>query len=193
MVLDQKTRYFEKDANHRYDYHYCIAGNKACFNCKRVFSNWYNSDFKPVRGSELCCICGDELTHVGTKFEAPKKSNVKEWKRLEKYWNQDASINEPLIEKWLPIDKEGGYATHVDRNGKGWRVDLVSNKKNIIKRMELEQKVCRNTGKRWVPPVELVHINKHMHETRPIPIEPMGFKNTTNKLLWYSNELYFDY
>lgn len=45
-------------------------------------------------GGRICHRCNKQMINVGFKFKTPKKNNIKQWKLLEKSWeNQYLSIN----------------------------------------------------------------------------------------------------
>ena len=55
-------------------------GNKSvCINCKITFS--YGMDYNDII-SRKCPQCRDKMINVNYKFEAPKKSRIKEWEAI---------------------------------------------------------------------------------------------------------------
>lgn len=51
-----------------------------------------NIDVK--KGGRICYRCRNQMTEVGFKFRTPKKNDIKQWKYLEKNWeNQYKYIN----------------------------------------------------------------------------------------------------
>ena len=65
-----------KDTNVRLYYPFTTSSRWACFNCRVCFHSWTGK----IHG---CVQCGKEMLYTGTHFRAPKKSNVREWKKLE--------------------------------------------------------------------------------------------------------------
>ena len=55
----------------------------ACFNCRKSFK-YAVEDKYSVSYSKLCPQCGTDLFLMGRSFEAPKKSDKKQWLKVEK-------------------------------------------------------------------------------------------------------------
>lgn len=73
--------------------------NYVCWNCrvqngvKKCQINREND-----KGGRICYKCHIQMTNVGFKFKTPKKKDIKQWKLLEKTWeNQYISINNQKI------------------------------------------------------------------------------------------------
>ena len=50
------------------------------------------------KGGRICYKCNVHMTDVGFKFKTPKKKDIKQWKLLEKTWeNQYITINKKKI------------------------------------------------------------------------------------------------
>ncbi len=57
--------------------------NYVCWNC-RVQNGVCKSNDLP--GGRVCYKCNQPMIDVGFKFRTPKKKDVKQWKHLEKTW-----------------------------------------------------------------------------------------------------------
>ena len=69
--------------------------NYVCWTC-RVQNGATHSkiDKDKDKGGRICYRCHNQMTDVGFKFKTPKKNNIKQWKILEKTWeNQCKTIN----------------------------------------------------------------------------------------------------
>jgi DNA-directed RNA polymerase subunit RPC12/RpoP len=56
----------------------------ACFNCRKSFkisSVWENYEEKDYSGQK-CPECGDMMTRMGHDFQAPRKQNKNQWRKL---------------------------------------------------------------------------------------------------------------
>jgi len=55
----------------------------ACFSCRKSYKYPVETKFT-VSFSKLCPQCGEEIFLMGRSFEAPKKSDKKQWLKVEK-------------------------------------------------------------------------------------------------------------
>ena len=51
--------------------------NNVCFDCRNSFKS---------RSGHICPDCGREMLSVGYETEIPRKTDIKGWKKLEKYY-----------------------------------------------------------------------------------------------------------
>ena len=55
----------------------------ACFSCRKSFKYPVKDEYTFLY-SKACPQCGDDIFIMGRSFEAPKKSNEKQWMKIEK-------------------------------------------------------------------------------------------------------------
>ena len=80
----------------------------VCFDCRKVFKkpHWYATAHAPKEPPVYKCPdCGTEMTYMGYKFRAPKKSETKEWKRIREGVENGTDWTEKTIRKEEKIEK----------------------------------------------------------------------------------------
>jgi|GEM_PF-2621205 len=53
----------------------------ACFSCRKSFKRAHTEDETAV-----CPNCANPLAEMGRSFKAPRKNNVKQWKKVQLLW-----------------------------------------------------------------------------------------------------------
>ncbi len=77
----------------------------ACFSCRVSFKIALREGIAP------CPNCRRPLAPMGRSFKAPKKSNIMQWKKVEKLWQADfrfhtyGTHDAPFPKRWQDVDK----------------------------------------------------------------------------------------
>ncbi len=83
----------------------------VCFDCRKVFkkSHFYASLYPKDRGKSApihsCPVCGTDMTYMGYKFRAPKKDDVRGWKKIADGVRNGTAWEVPTTRKQKPQPK----------------------------------------------------------------------------------------
>jgi hypothetical protein len=83
----------------------------VCFDCRKVFKkpHFYPSPYAKDRGKKApvypCPDCGVDMIYMGYKFRAPKKEDVRAWKKIEDGVRTGTPWEIPTIRKPKPVSK----------------------------------------------------------------------------------------
>ena len=58
--------------------------HRTCFHCRKVFS--YSG------GGMICPQCGGTLHELGKNFKAPRRTDLKQWEKVERLWQHGVTF-----------------------------------------------------------------------------------------------------